>query len=241
MAVVITPGTLNANDGDRIHVANVISAFVRTTTLTNFGAAELLEGASISVVISQSEAPSAAHRAAIWFARGEGVLYKWTLNPTGATGGQWVAMSTRREHLALIKGACLARSLVWPPGHVSEYNASIGRHNRITFSYAATVNSGYSRASMLGPWGSVAVPTSGNSFIPVTTLGYTRIRTAAMPALGNFGKNRGDALSDLAVYVPDPFSSSWSEVGVGYLTESGASGAVEQGCFISGESTGMIY
>jgi hypothetical protein len=240
MAVVITPGTLNANDGDRIHVANVISEFVRTTTLTNFGAPELL-GGSISVVISQSEAPNVAHRAAIWFARGEGVLYKWTLNPTGATGGQWVAMSTRREHLALIKGACLERSLVWPPGGISEFNSSIGRHNRTTFAYAATEDSGHSRGSMLGPWGSVQVPTSGGSFIPVVTMGYTRVRTAAMPALGNFGKNIGDALSDLAVYVPDPFSSSWSEVGIGYLTESGASGAVEQGCFIFGESTGMVF
>jgi hypothetical protein len=150
-------------------------------------------------------------------------------------------MSTRREHLALIKGACLERSLVWPPGNVSEYNASVGRENRIVFAYAATEASGYSRASLLGPWGSVEVATSGDSFIPVTTMGYTRIRTAGLAALTNFGKNIDDGLSDLAVGTPDPYVSSWSETGIGYLVESGASGAVEQGCFIFGESTGMLF
>jgi hypothetical protein len=105
--------------------------------------------------------------------------------------------------------------------------------------YAATENSGGTRAFMLGPYGVAEVATSGNSFMPVTTMGYTRVRTANLAPLSNFGKIVTD-LTDRANSVSDPWVPTTTEVGLGYLTESGSSGNAVQNCFIYGEVSGLI-
>jgi len=111
MAIQITPGPLPA-DGARIKIEEALTAFVQGTTITNFGAEEF-EGEPIDFVISQTDAPStdSRTRGTLWFARGEGKLYKWTPEPvdsgnyfpsepgTNQSEFQWMAMSDRREQM----------------------------------------------------------------------------------------------------------------------------------------------
>lgn len=82
MALKISPGPL-AEDGSRINVAAVLEAFVEGTVISNIDASGLA-GGDAALVITQTDAPAtdSRTRATLWFARGEGALYKWTGIPT---------------------------------------------------------------------------------------------------------------------------------------------------------------
>ncbi len=110
--LIITPGPVPA-DGTRIKIAEEMTAFVQGTNITSFGNDEFA-GAPIDFVISATDPPatSARTRATLWFARGEGKLYRWTLEPqksafwspseaasnTGSEG-HWLSLSNRRDML----------------------------------------------------------------------------------------------------------------------------------------------
>ncbi len=128
MALEITPGKLDAEDGQRIRPEPVIPDFVRGTKITNFGLDEL--GAGIGIVISSTEAPSSPRRNTLWFRRGNGRLYKFDIVPNASvTEGRWVSLSERRDALVLYNttiasGEVLVRD-------TTETNMSvIGRFNR---------------------------------------------------------------------------------------------------------------
>ena len=113
MALRITPGPLPA-DGARIKIEQVMTSFVQGTDITNFGPTEFSDG-PVGFVVSQTDAPATdtRGRGTMWFARGEGKLYKWTPEPVKSafwspseagvnqSEALWVAISDRKE--AMVK------------------------------------------------------------------------------------------------------------------------------------------
>lgn len=130
MGLLVTPGPLPVQDGQRLHVEPQLTAFVNGTNVANIGRREF-EGSIIDLVTSATEPPATADRtrSTLWFKRGEGVLYKWELNATGATGGRWLAISTRRVIHIVGEGGVSAGQLLWPDTTLSEPRITTGRFN----------------------------------------------------------------------------------------------------------------
>ncbi len=112
MTLRVTPGPVPA-DGTRIIIAEAMGDFIRGTRFTNFGPDEFV-GEPIDFIISATEPPATdvRTRATLWFARGQGKLYRWTYEPQKSefwapseaasnTGSDahWLAISDRRDML----------------------------------------------------------------------------------------------------------------------------------------------
>lgn len=133
MALIISPG-VPPEDNARIQIENDLSSFIRGTDITNFGAAEFA-GEPIDFVSAATDPPATdiRSRGTLWFARGEGVLYKWTPEPirselfapseagTNVSQFQWVAMSERKEAMVRCRLGWGAYELIRPNTAASEW------------------------------------------------------------------------------------------------------------------------
>lgn len=138
MPLIIQPGFL-PSDNTRINVNNVLDTFVLGTRITNFGS-ENFDG-SVSFVLSATDPPSSnfRNRGTMWFRRGEGKLYKWTLQPmqspdwspseidvsTGITNGFWVSMSDRKDMLVQLTEPAAFGDLLHISHTVSDWRCEI--------------------------------------------------------------------------------------------------------------------
>lgn len=157
MALIVTPGPLPA-DGERAKIDDFLTSFVQGTTFTNFGAAEFSD-APIGFMISQTDAPatSVRGRGTVWFARGEGVLYKWTPEPVksnlfspseagvNTSEAQWVAISNRKEAMVKCRWGWAADEVIRMNTANSEWKFEIServddepRHTLVMASTAGT-------------------------------------------------------------------------------------------------------
>lgn len=246
MGLLVTPGPLPVNDGQRLHVEPQLTAFVNGTNVANLGRREF-EGGVVDLVTATTEAPPSNERtrSTLWFKRGEGVLYKWELNPTGATGGRWLAMSTRREKLVHIVGNAGpgANQVLWPDTTLSEARVASGRFERMVMSFAATASSSaYPRAGLIGPFTVVSTGGGVGDLLIGLEVGFGDLRVVeGMPALANVGKSTSNLSPDFD-QVSDPYAGTdMSEsLGLGWLADSGASGSGNQLGFFFGEPTNLV-
>lgn len=229
MALIITPGPLAA-DGTRITAEGDISDFISNTDVRNIGRAEATAGALLDFVTSATDPPALADRSrsTLWFERGNGRLQKWTLNPTGPTGGRWLAVSERKEALFHVTGDGPApkNHLAWlsTSDDPSEPNPVVlGRFGLRTISLAATaVGSASSRALLIGPFRVVSDEDAAvGDFAVGVEVGFTQLAvTSTDSPLSMLGKNTTEVG---AQGNPTQNNYDWDAgyTGLGYITQSG--------------------
>jgi hypothetical protein len=229
MAIKITPGPLVA-DGTRITVTGDISSFVSGTDVANIGRNEASAGGILNFVTSATDPPPASQRdrTTLWFARGDGRLYKWTLNPTGVTGGRWLSISERREALFHITGEATApkNELCWlsTSDNASEPNPVQRQRfgHRVLSLAAFAEGSASSRALMIGPFRIVRdEDTAVGSFAVGVELGFATLAVDSTSSpLTMVGKTTSD-LTSQAQHIQNAFDWESTYTGLGYVTESG--------------------
>lgn len=100
MAITITQGPLPA-DGSLVDPSIFLAAWINGTTVVNLPGGAFV-GGSLQFVVSSTDVPALAERTVglLWFARGEGRLYKWDRPdlPSGLTysNADWIPLSDRR-------------------------------------------------------------------------------------------------------------------------------------------------
>lgn len=200
MVLQISPGPL-PNDGDRIKVEPEMNAFVGGTDVKNFGRSEVT-GGFLDAVQVQTEAPAEATRtrSTLWFKLGEGVLYRWALSPTGATEGNWLAMSTRREMLANLRTNVGALETLRVPNATSEFAGADGRFNHWFMQLANQDLGGNWEWGLCIPpfWVSPTAGTQGD-FHVVVERGFTRVKVDAATTLAPLGFMSGSTSTSLEV------------------------------------------
>ncbi len=198
MPLKINPGPL-PNDGSRINVDDVFTAFVNGTNVFDFGL-ENFTDSGVGFMVSSTDAPatSARTRSLIWFKRGEGILYHWhvftpTSGPTsGVTNGRFLAGSGSRKDMVVEAAFPVDKGdPVFIDSSASEFHYRIMAHDfmmprvsgdRWTSHTDVTLTSD-AGASILGFWHErhrdpcfvaleSAVGYSGHQYIPVCEVGY---------------------------------------------------------------------
>lgn len=103
MALTVNQGPRpGPNNLDPVDPATEIEAWVNGTTVFNIPNSAF-RGGGLSFVFTSTDPPASADRfpGALWFKRGDGRLYQWSVpdSPSGLTftSADWVAVSDRRE------------------------------------------------------------------------------------------------------------------------------------------------
>jgi len=154
MTLEVTPGPVPA-DGTRIVVEDAMRAFIQGTEFTNFGPEEF-EGEPVAFVISQTEAPATnlRTRGTLWYARGDGHMYKWTPEPlrdenwapseagSNVSQFQWMSMSDRKEVMVRCRWGWEAGYKVRGNTQASEWKVELAQgEDRWTLICASTAGS----------------------------------------------------------------------------------------------------
>lgn len=223
MALIVRPGPLPTQDGERLAVETELQAFVNGTVVTNIGRAQIQNSEVLEFVSSQTDAPDTPGRGTLWFKRGEGRLYTWHLNPTGATGGRWIAISDRRERLVFTKNGCSAGEVLWLGPESEEEPIVAGRDGRFPMTMEALENdSATTRALYIPPFVVATTEAAAGTFVRCVESGFVDAAFNAANAatdIRHVGKLQPDETGNL-----DLFETGWTHdndrVGLGYLTQS---------------------
>lgn len=155
MPLTIVPGPL-PEDGARVNFEQMLTAFVRGTTITGFGH-ENFAGGSAAVVYSATEAPATSARfpGLLWYQRGTGALHSWTIIPqpsalfspsvsTTATHGLWLRISDGRDMLVRQRFTAAVGDALFVNTAISEWKAIPSNESppRYTLVMAATAHTG---------------------------------------------------------------------------------------------------
>jgi hypothetical protein len=118
MALTVIPASsFLPEDGSRVTPSVDLVNFVQNTVIENLGIGEFTDpGVNFTYAATDAPATNLRDRSTLWFKKGEGVLYKWDIQPSNdsaGTAGMWVAMSVRREMMAKLRFSPSPYDLVW--------------------------------------------------------------------------------------------------------------------------------
>lgn len=244
MALIVRPGPFPVVDGERLTVEADLQAFVNGTVVTNIGRAQVQNSEVLEFVSSQTDAPDSPGRGTLWFKRGEGRLYSWHLNPTGATGGRWIAISDRRERLVHTKNGCAAGEVLWLGPESEEEPIVEGRDGRFPMTMESLEdNSATTRALYIPPFVVSTTEAAAGTFVRCVESGFVdALFNAATPTtdIRFVGKIQPDETGNL-----DVLDTGWTHdndrIGLGYLAASLTSVAADQllEIFFFGDGTNL--
>lgn len=247
MALKITPGPLPA-DGTRFKIEDMLTTFVQGTEITNFGPEEFGAAADVSFVISATDPPATniRSRGTLWFARGDGHLYQWTVHPspteapTAVTEASWVAISDRREILVrVLRPVAAGETMRWSAenSNVSNFpgfGVELSEDGRYTPIYSASTATDVDWSTFRTGWWIdpvlVSVTDSDGPFVIATEFGFCSALVTgpgAQSEAPQFGYVLGDQVAERFDVLYGSDSSAWTNTTAraAFLSESAPSGS----------------
>lgn len=237
MTIEITPGPL-PDDGTRINIESVLSAFVSGTQIVNFGVDDF-SGGDINFVVSATDPPAtdSRTRATLWYKRGEGRLYKWEIFPfptgtSGTTDGAWLAMSDRRDVLVKQVRTVEVGDLLTIAHDADTFKMELAQDGRWTALMQATGSTDI--VHLLDPF--YVALTTDPTYAPAVEWGFCTAKITGTGQLVYAMRSTDSPTNVLLATGPSGWTNSTTVVGI--LSESGASETAQ--IFLRAMGTNMV-